>query len=369
VTGQALTAPLSELTKLGGVIVWMNMPSHHQAGLMAALSALTDLTVCYYGSVTAERQALGWDADPVLAPYELSVAGNSFPLDSLPRWRERVHILSGYRNPLLRRVISRLSDEGVNWVHWSEAGRPGPAWWLTLPAKRRYAKTVNRHALCALGTGAEAVRDLARWGIRRELLAELAYSVPPLRTKTGKCDADSLKFVYVGSLCRWKGTDILLKAFAEVYSSNRNGRLALVGDDRSAGTYQRLVRTLGISDAVEFVGPVPSHRVADVMSASDVLVLPSRRDGWGVVLNEAASCGLALIASTAAGGAHHLVQAGVNGFVVKPGSVASLVEALTAYCRRPDLAREHGRCSLRLFEPTRPEIAAPRLMSILKSFL
>jgi glycosyltransferase involved in cell wall biosynthesis len=104
-----------------------------------------------------------------------------------------------------------------------------------------------------------------------------------------------------------------------------------------------------------------------VLQRCDVLVLPSRHDGWGVVLNEAASLGKALIASDACGGAHHLIVPQLNGFRFPSGDIAALAAAMQTYCADPALCARHGAESLRIFADFTPERNAQRLADALES--
>jgi glycosyltransferase involved in cell wall biosynthesis len=99
-----------------------------------------------------------------------------------------------------------------------------------------------------------------------------------------------------------------------------------------------------------------------------VLVLPSRFDGWGVVLNEGASMGLALISTGHCGAAYHLIQPGENGIRVNAGSVESLAAAMAAYTRNPELAAKHGRESVRISREYSPERNAKRFVAALETW-
>jgi len=107
---------------------------------------------------------------------------------------------------------------------------------------------------------------------------------------------------------------------------------------------------------------VPANEVGNVIARSDVLILPARHDGWGVVLNEAASAGKAIIASSATGAAHHLVVPGMNGFRFTAGRVDELAETMQRYCEDPWLARDHGLASARLFQEFTPARNAERFV-------
>jgi glycosyltransferase involved in cell wall biosynthesis len=329
----------------------MNTMSHYQHDFFQELSRIADLRVLYLEGVPLERVRMGWAEGRPPEPYESMLPQSRDLVSSLKDYRTRIHILSGYRNRILMPVVRALSHQGIAWAHWSERARPGLGWWLTWPEKRRYASWVNRHALCAFGVGSVGVNDLSRWGIKREVLASLPYSIaeaPTTAESTLPGASNGLTFLYVGSLSSRKATDILIRAFALVRARHSHCRLVLVGDDRTGGSCQQLARTLRLSDSIQFVGPAPFDRIKEYMVSSDVFVLPSRYDGWGVVLNEAANAGLALIGSWGAGASPSLVEPGVNGFCVEAGSVSSLHYAMARYAEIGDLSLRHGRASAEL---------------------
>jgi glycosyltransferase involved in cell wall biosynthesis len=125
-------------------------------------------------------------------------------------------------------------------------------------------------------------------------------------------------FLYVGRLDREKGVDVLLDAFRDV-----PGELRIVG----TGTEEaRLHAAAGAR--VSFLGALDRDELPDVYAGADVLVLPSRSEPWGMVLNEAAAAGLALVATDAVGAAFDLIEDGANGFRVAAGDAGALRRAL-----------------------------------------
>jgi glycosyltransferase involved in cell wall biosynthesis len=129
------------------------------------------------------------------------------------------------------------------------------------------------------------------------------------------------------------------------------------------------VEALGLSDRVLFRGVMPVTAVGSVLAACDVLVLPSRFDGWGVVLNEAASAGLALVASEKVGAAYHLIEPGLTGFRVKAECRSSLVTALRLYARDAELAGLHGAHSRTLFSRFTPQHNVERFITAVRAWL
>lgn len=356
------------------VLIWTGSPNHYQHCFLTALrSAGVDLQVCYYAQVHPERLAMGWHDFKELPSSEQYVPETLRSLDRVSDWSERVHIVAGYHNIFLMSLIVKLSTHGVAWVHWSERSRLRVRWWATYPLKRWHAYMVNRYALGAFAIGSLATVDFSKRGIRREKIAFLPYSVSVFEEWIGvdftceKFCEGRPAFLFVGSLCPRKGLDILLYAFAQL-SSFSKWVLIIVGDDRWKGGYLALAKKLGIASRVLFRGVVKASAVASVYKAAKVLVLPSRADGWGVVLNEAASMGLALIASDQVGSAYHIIDPGENGFCVQAGSVKSLWYAMGAYVADPCLAERHGKHSLQIFKQFTPERNAERFVSTIHAW-
>jgi glycosyltransferase involved in cell wall biosynthesis len=149
-------------------------------------------------------------------------------------------------------------------------------------------------------------------------------------------------FLCVGRLDREKGIDLLLDAMRDVEAD-----LVVAG----RGPEQERLRALAPSN-VRFAGWLERDELVQWYAAADAFVLPSRSEQWGMVLNEAATAGLPLIATEAVGAAHDLIEDGVNGFRVPTREVAPLTRALarvaadaglrlTAGRRSRELARQH----------------------------
>lgn len=358
------------------IAIWMNIPSHHQADFLDALKQIgVDLVVRYYDpNVLKERQLLGWQQN-FSEENGVFIAPSLRALETIPDYKDRVHIIPGYGSRFLLQLAGRLSRESVEWAHWSECSRPGLRWFLGFARKYYYGKLVTRHALGAFAQGILAQDDFVRWGIPIEKIAMLSYAVkrPDSETSSSSYEQGILKdrksFIYIGSLCRRKSTDILLKSFASIKPIDRRGwLLTLVGPDKSKGYYRKLASRLGIINDILFIDSVPNSHVWDFLKFAKVFVLPSRYDGWGVVLNEAASMGLALIGSDKAGASHHLISPGINGFRVRAGDADSLRSALLAYMHHPELAEKHGDSSLELSKYFTPDRNAQRFLDTIESW-
>jgi glycosyltransferase involved in cell wall biosynthesis len=358
------------------VAIWAKSPSPQQSDFYAALRQFgVDVRVLYLERLRDARLALGWEQPPELPRGETMLGPREDPLKILTDWRERVHVIPGYSRGAYRVAARGMSRANVPWVHWSESSRPVWRSYISWPVKRWFGRLVNRSALGAFAQGDMAARDFVRWGVRREKIAHLFYAVDGVAegtqpdAATANFVAGRMAFVFVGSLCHRKGCDVLLNAFAQLGPQSSEAALVFVGDGPQAARYRRQVDALELRNRVLFRGVLPVNEVGSVLTACDVLVLPSRFDGWGVVLNEGASAGLALIATDKVGAAYHLVEPGLNGCLVTAGSASSLAAAMRCYAQDYTLAAVHGAHSRILFGRFTPESNAERFVTAIRMWL
>jgi glycosyltransferase involved in cell wall biosynthesis len=151
----------------------------------------------------------------------------------------------------------------------------------------------------------------------------------------------ALEIIYIGRLERWKGPEWLIEAVARA-CNEVDCRLKIIGDLR--GESQRLaerVSQLRIESRVEFFGWQSQERCAELLSQSDVLVLPSVFDPGATVVLEAMASGKAVIA-VKWGGPADTLDANC-GILIEPRDPASLVADLeqAIVC----LANDRNRCA------------------------
>jgi glycosyltransferase involved in cell wall biosynthesis len=283
-------------------------------------------------------------------------------------------VIPGCGSTFLFALAAFLSAANVPWVNWSEPSDPRNSRQMLKRAVRTlFAILNNTRGLGSLAIGALAANDFARWGIRPGRVLYLPYSIAPVpipARDVGQPSHNSpTRFLFLGAFCERKGIDILLRAFAILRAADSQAVLTLVGRDDSSGAYSELARLLEISDSVHFRTSVAADEIGHVLAQCDVFVLPSRFDGWGMALSEAASAGKALIATTTCGAAYHLIEEGVNGYRVPPDEIAALAERMLTYCRAPSLAAAHGAVSAILFADLEPDRNAVRMIRSLERLI
>jgi glycosyltransferase involved in cell wall biosynthesis len=133
------------------------------------------------------------------------------------------------------------------------------------------------------------------------------------------------RFVYVGKVSVAKGVDLLLELF-ERTAISEVASLSVIGECSDAHLLRRMKGARGVN----YVGGLPHSQVLPALTAFDCLVLPSRRDGFGLVVTEALSVGLAVVVSENAGAADILREFPEAGRVVSSdtGSVFDAMRSI-----------------------------------------
>ena len=158
--------------------------------------------------------------------------------------------------------------------------------------------------------------------------------------------------LWVGRIAPIKGLDTLLDAVARLSESGQDMRLLVVGgdaDERTSGheiSLRQRIERLGLGDSVRFLGPQPQGVLPLYYAASDVTVLPSYYESFGMVALEAMACGSPVIASRV-GGLVTTVRDGVTGFLVPDGDVEALAERIETLVGDPELRWRLGREGVR----------------------
>ena len=145
---------------------------------------------------------------------------------------------------------------------------------------------------------------------------------------------DAVVVVFSAKLQPWKRPSDLLRAFVKVPSCN--AYLIFAGEGSLRSTLESEAESLGIAKNVRFLGFVNQSGLPEVYAASDILVLPSEYEPFGVVVNEAMLCGCCAIVSDRVGARFDLVREGETGFVFRAGDVDDLAAVLRGILLCPE---------------------------------
>ena len=195
----------------------------------------------------------------------------------------------------------------------------------------------------------------------RRLLERLLDPAAAARVHVVRCGVDlerfaprprepheGLRIACVASLEPYKGHPHLLEALARLARDGVAFSCELIGGGVLREPLEASAAELGLGGRVRFLGPQPSPRVAELVSAADVLVLPSvvtpegKMEGLPVALMESLAVETPVVAS-AISGIPELVEDGVTGLLVPPGDPQALAGALARLAADPELRARLGR--------------------------
>ena len=162
-----------------------------------------------------------------------------------------------------------------------------------------------------------------------------------IREKLGIAEEKVL--LAVGRFIHGKGFDILIKALAK--SSSQNVGCYIVGGEPTP-EYIELLEKSGVKN-VYFVGFKKPEELQEYYQASDIFVLPTRGDVWGLVINEAMAYGLPVISTDRCIAALELVKEGENGCIVHVDDIEGLSKSINELLSlNEDILTQMGDCSL-----------------------
>jgi glycosyltransferase involved in cell wall biosynthesis len=177
-------------------------------------------------------------------------------------------------------------------------------------------------------------RSFVEMGVPTEKIYTIPYGVGLADFRpVGEPVEAEFNVLFAGGVGLRKGVPYLLQAFANLKHPRKRLRIAGYVRDTMRDVLHRLP-----TEHVEFLGPVPRERMIELMSTSDVLVLPSIEDGFGLVMAEAMACGCPVIASTNTGG-DDLYTDGVEGFIVPIRDPQAILDRMQLLTDDPVLTR------------------------------
>jgi glycosyltransferase involved in cell wall biosynthesis len=314
----------------------------------------------------------------------------NFSYEVLPSFRRRLGTFNLLLNTRVRSALRRAQPEailcgGYNFIAYWQA-----AWWArrhhvplalwsesNAADKRRYnaleslkkrfarmcqahvaAGATSRDYLLQLGASPRSVfvaPDAVDVAMYAASAAKARERAPELRAQHALPER---YFLCVGRLVEEKGIFDLLAAYASLDENTRTRiGLVFVGDGSAREELQRRASNIHPGD-IRFCGWVHRERISEFYALADALIFPTHSDPWGLVVNEAMACSLAIVASDVAGCVADLVRPSRNGFTFRPRDIAALGEIMRALAAQPDLTHSMGTQSFEMIQSHTPEHCA-----------
>lgn len=152
----------------------------------------------------------------------------------------------------------------------------------------------------------------------------------------GREKRDFNKILFIGRLHEIKGINYLIEAFVLLANELPDLKLEIAGDGEERAALESLVRKYALENRIQFSGFIPNNKLAAYYNSAACIAVPSllmpsgETEGMPVVIVEAMTCGIPVIASDV-GGISDLVKDSFNGFLFKPGDASEIALALRKF--------------------------------------
>lgn len=329
-------------------VFWQNIVSPHQVALLEAVahSGEVDVVLVADTAMSSDRTAGGWTA-PVLHDVKTIISPTRAAIRDLVRGSagDCVHIITGFSRGCrvgylaleeLRRSKPAGCLIGIQAEPGDVRGLKGRLRWCRWRYDTwRYAKAVD----FVLALGANGPPQFLSLGIDARRIYSFGYFLeqPQLAAESVRESGQALQLVFSGQLIKRKGVDMFFAALDILH--DESWTLQVVGDGPERNSLESLATALGIRDRISFRGVMKRLDALSVIAAADLLILPSRWDGWGAVVSEALMCGVPVICTDTCG-ASILLHDLVLGSVVSEGDSSALADALRERLRHGPLSQE-----------------------------
>jgi glycosyltransferase involved in cell wall biosynthesis len=235
-------------------------------------------------------------------------------------------VFNYYNDARAAQLMRARAVSGGAWCFWGE--RPG----YRFPWLGRLARLGR---LAVLHGGDQAIWGIGGWAVdayrkefgdgRRYLNLPYFSNLDRFQESSPVFSRDHFTFVYSGALSHRKGVDLLAGAYKRLVRENARVRLKVMGDGE-LGPWLR--SELSASDRIDWVGFKDWPELPATYAAGHALCVPSRHDGWGMVVPEGLASGLPVIATDRTGAAIDLVRSGSNGWLIPADNEDALYLAM-----------------------------------------
>jgi glycosyltransferase involved in cell wall biosynthesis/peptidoglycan/xylan/chitin deacetylase (PgdA/CDA1 family) len=358
--------------------ILMDHPSPHMVALLDAIAKREDYTaiVIYFGKSASGR---GWGTPTGKLPYRflegITVTEgfriNPDLLQVLRQMRVDVWVVNTvYSSPSTLFATWWLSHYSIPWVYMNEPPRPRNR--MVSMLKSLLLQFVLQRAWGIIGMGEKAVAMYRTLLHEDRPLASIPYYIHledffSLPITDELIDGDVLQFLTCCQMIHRKGLDVLFKACKEL--KDTNWRLTLVGDGPLRRKLEKEFIKHFSNKRINFTGEVSYEKRHLLFADKHVFILPSRWDGWGMVVPEALAAGLPVISTDQVVSAHEFIRNGENGFIIPSKDPPSMSNKMNWFIQNRESIKKMGLAARQSLKEYCPELGAERLIQFLSKLV
>lgn len=309
------------------LVFWQGGLSIHQAPLISALSNMgIQTTIVVPATLSDRRRQMGWGQPSFDETVVKILSSTEESVEVARRHKAAIHVMSGigYKSHI-QQAFWTLAKDGESRIavmseSWDPRGVKGAGRFL------KYKLMMGRmkpYIDMVFTNGALAAKQYRSIGVSGRKIRPFGYFVDSL-SKLPTASNKEFKLVFVGRLIGLKNVKLLLRALSHISGS---WSLTVIGDGPQRDELQEQVERDRLTQRISFLGTVRNEVVHRCIANSDLLVLPSKYDGWGAVVNEALMNGTPAVVSSACG-ASELITGPVQGDVFPSRDLQTLTAVL-----------------------------------------
>lgn len=341
-------------------ILFINyIPSPYRIDFFNELSQYCDLTILYYYQYIAERPH--WTYRESDHGYKHDFL---FKSESQWEWNGYKKLISYINNPEYQVIVvggyaRPIEMFAIGWFRLKQ--RPfvlntDGGFYQGGRIKLLIKKWLVQSASHYLANGSIAAETLQRYGAIKDKIANYHFtsifakeviSDPiaeqerlNLRKKLN-IPTEATVLLTIGRYIPLKGFELVIEALHQL--NNSNICLYMLGEGSMRATYEAMIKQYGLQGNVILTGEQSKEQVLEYCRAANMMVLPTlTSDVWGLVVNEAMSCGLPVIASDRVGAAYDMVVEGKTGFRVPVGNAEAIANAIEKTMKHDNEMSRHA---------------------------
>jgi glycosyltransferase involved in cell wall biosynthesis len=351
------------------ILFLTNICAPYRADFFNELGKICELTVLFERRLAADRHK-DWISHEVISfkpvfPQGIKAGPNSSFCPSVFHYLKKdqfdIFVIGGYGTPTGMLAIEYLRLCHIPFFLNADGG--------FIKEDKPIVYTIKKHFISSatwwLSTGRETNRYLEHYGAKKdrifmypftsirssEIYPDIAdnFEKASLRKKLGIWGDRVV--LSVGQFIHRKGFDMLIKAWKSI---PKNITLLILGGGPDEKKLMSLIYEEKLVN-VHLIGFKRKEVLKDYYRASDLFVLPTREDIWGLVVNEAMACGLPILSTNKCIAALELVREGENGFIIPAGDENALVDIVNYIFSNEELLYNMGKKSLDIIKTYRIE--------------
>ena len=158
--------------------------------------------------------------------------------------------------------------------------------------------------------------------------------------KTSNLETQNI--ISIGRLSKEKGFSDLIKVYKKLYEKNKNCKLKIIGDGIEKDYLNSIILKENLSSNIELCGFKNKKEISDIMLNSSLYLMTSYTESFGLVLIEAQSYGIPIIAFDSAQGAQEIIKNGINGFLIKDRNINEMAHISNTLLNNLKLRKKLG---------------------------